>query len=131
MEETDVTKTFVCVDCEQVKETQTSGGTGYVIDNDDRICYACCAVRDVAYMAENKKICLYLSKDEVDRWQVTNWPGTLTFRTLCHSSGNHNFTGARRDVWFKDRQGKVWWGVQYGHNTQVLHCTKTVQKWGR
>ena len=85
-------------------------------------CYACCAVSDLAYMDEHGEIWLYLTKDETGP-KVTNWPGSLSFPCYVRK-GRHNIAGTRYDVWFTDRQGSEWHGVQYGENTQICRCRK-------
>lgn len=57
-------------------------------------------------------------------YRITNWPGTLEFSTAYMRRGYHNIAGRRYDVWFYFA-GKRWHGVQYGDNTQILHCRQT------
>lgn len=113
--------TFICCDCSQEKPMQDSGGPGYaVLDDGRKVCYACCAERDKAYMVEHGRITLYF--DNKARL-VTNWPGTLWFDCAVRT-GNHNIAGIRYDVWFTDHLGKKWHGVRYGHHTQLCHCKR-------
>jgi hypothetical protein len=113
--------TFKCSRCEQVKPVQTEGGTGYALqDNGAPVCYACCAELDKEYMREHGKISLYLA----DR-DVTNWPGSLRFPVWSIKKSPHNIARWRYDAWFNGPDGHVWHGVQYGENTQLIHCKRT------
>jgi len=92
------------------------------------ICYDCCAIEDKANMDASGKAILYLCKDE-GRWQVTNWPGTLSFRASVtqHKRGHFSpFAGymPRYDAWFVDVDGHLWHGRSIGDNTQIIHCTR-------
>ena len=85
-------------------------------------CYSCIAIFDQESMdndGHSKRLPLYLSGNE-----VTNWPGSLRFRVVEQSSGRHNIAGTREDVWFHDRHGHTWHGVQYGQWTQIVHCKR-------
>jgi len=114
---------FTCSVCKKEKSVQESGGTGYGLDKDEnKICYECCAKGDIQYMKKNHKITLYLTDSE-----VTNWPGTLRFSVTGKTTGRHNFAGVRYDIWFTF-DGSIWHGVQYGDNTQLCHCKKTIRK---
>jgi len=112
---------FTCASCKESKPVNSSGGTGYAIqENGAKICYKCCAPLDTSYMLNTGKITLY---DCGDRG-LTNWPGTLTFKVIRRSSSFHNMAGKRYDVWFM-ADGKAWHGVRYGDNTQLVHCKRT------
>lgn len=56
--------------------------------------------------------------------RVTNWPGSLSFRTGYIRKGRHNFAGTRYDTWFTGPDEKTWHAVQYGENTQIAHCRR-------
>ncbi|WP_273457023.1 hypothetical protein [Nevskia ramosa] len=56
--------------------------------------------------------------------KVVNWPSSIEF-TADVKVGDHNLSGRRFDAWFKGPDGFVWHGVQYGENTQILHCKRT------
>lgn len=116
------------------------GGTGFAEDAQGNIiCYACCAIRDKADMLESGKAVLYLTQKfeqfrmpsrtsrrgyaAVGEFEIINWPGTLKFRTDAMHVGAHNLAGRRYDVWF-DVDGESWHGVQYGDDTQILHCRR-------
>ena len=95
-----------------------------------RSCYACCADKDREHMIADGKATMYLTYDEpipgLKAWKVTNWPGSLVFKVggaIKH--GRHNWAVTRRDVWFTGPDGKPWHGVQYGDNTQIVHCRRT------
>lgn len=120
--------TFKCHDCGQEKPVQHNGGTGYARladDSDKLICYDCCAIRDRAEMDEKGKAVLYLDYDDtLHSYMVENWPGTLRFKLDDWRRGNHNIAGTRTDVWFRDRAGREWHGVQYGEWSQLCHCKR-------
>lgn len=97
-------------------------------------CYACCAEQDKQTMRNDSRITLYLTHDKpysphcyIDG-KVTNWPGSLSLpcRILYRKDG-HNWGIARYDVWFK-LEDSHWHGVQYGENTQLVHCRKLKRK---
>ncbi len=142
--------TFRCVRCNQDKPVQTDGGTGYASDSetDEKTCYACCADVDREYMEQNGKITLYLTVDHESLaangtsheycvknkihprnygWKITNWPGSLVIHPFRVREGRHNIARTRYDVWF-NHNGKAWHGVQYGDNTQIVHCRKLKAK---
>lgn len=121
---------FRCADCGQVKDVQTTGGTGYGYDADNRmVCYACCGKRDRADLISKGRGVLYLNREPKGGGTLTNWPGTLTnwpgtLAIPCGvRKGRHNMAGVRYDVWFT-LAGAQWHGVQYGNNTQLCHCRR-------
>lgn len=117
--------TFVCDECKQEIVHESTISTGYGTDSDGRkVCFACCGEADKQYMRDHDKITLYLSSTElcVDKF-VKNWPGTLIIPVTGFSRGCHNFARYRYDVWFRF-EGQDWHGVQYGDNTQLVHCKK-------
>lgn len=116
--------TIKCVDCEQEIKESIDGGTGYAIGSDNqKVCYKCCAVRDEHQMLTTGKITLYLST-KGGHYVVTNWPGTLRIENVSAPRRSyHNMARYRYDVWFRFK-GQSWHGVQYGDNTQVLHCAR-------
>jgi len=117
---TDTRREFTCHTCKQTKLIPIEGGTGYGCDKDhNTICYDCCAVQDKRQMEETGKIVLYL---DTHKGTVTNWPGTLSIRCDRIKVGGHNWGINRYDAWFTDHRGKEWHGVQYGDNTQIVHC---------
>ncbi len=89
-----------------------------------KYCYECCAELDRQHMLKNDKIALYLTPKG-----ITNWSGTLKFEILDKKHGSHNMAGTRIDVWFVGPDKHIWWGVQYGENTELLHCKRTKQIW--
>lgn len=130
--------------CEVCKQAFPSiGASGYGIRAADgkKVCYICCADDDLAAMKANGRITLYLEEVKTDNlrtigynrgrrylnhgcYQVSNWPGTLKFRPHQVMQGRHNIAGRRYDVWFKDGDNNLWWGVQYGDSTMILHCKR-------
>lgn len=124
-------KTFKCYTCKQIKELQTTGGTGYGYDRArHKICYACCAIRDEKDMLKTGRAVLYLTTEpdiyangQYGTATVTNWPGSLKF-TGRFKRGEHNIARYRFDAWFKDKAGKEWHGVQYGQMSQIIHCKR-------
>lgn len=125
---------FRCMDCGKAKPVQTQGGTGYAIGKDDfAMCYACCGLRDRAQMVATGKAVLYLittpdsGTHAYGSAKVTNWPNTRAF-TGRYRRGHHNRAGHRYDAWFKGPDGKPWHGVQYGDNTQIVHCNRIAKQ---
>jgi hypothetical protein len=117
-------KSFLCAKCGLKKPVQNQGGTGYATnDANERVCYACCADVDREYLRSHDRISLYLSKDKTGHYEITNWPGTLRFSPYRVREGRHNIAGSRYDAWFSF-EGAGWHGVQYGENTQIIHCRK-------
>lgn len=91
------------------------GGDRYLAT---RHCFECCGDTDKAHMRDKGKATLYLSDKK-----ITNWPGTLELIPGRIKTGSHNIAGKRYDVWFTF-EGKPWHGVQFGDNTQILHCKR-------
>lgn len=102
-------------------------GTGYATlpsEDDKRICYACCAVRDAHDMEAKGKATLYLRDGE-----VVNWPGTFRIPVQHKSDSRGRGFGSsyrRSDVWFSFK-GQRWWGVCQGH-TDLIHCRRLKSK---
>ena len=125
---------FLCSVCNQTKSRpENSFGTGYGIDKDgNKVCYDCCAVKDWESMREDGRITLYLVNIDLTKprlyqnpdAEVVNWPGTLRFKVVGLRRGKHNIARFRYDAWFKDKDGRLWHGVQYGGNTQLIHCKR-------
>jgi hypothetical protein len=90
-------------------------------ENEQPVCYVCCAIWDSELMKAQHKTVLYLSKSKTGQWLVSNWPGTLQIRVHQPRKGRHNIARTRYDVWFR-YAGLCWHGVQYGEWTQILHC---------
>lgn len=119
---TNTRREFRCHTCQAIKLIPIDGGTGYGSDKDhNTICYDCCAVADRKQMEAEDRIVLYL---DTHTGTVSNWPGTLSIRCDRIKVGRHNWGIKRYDVWFTDHKGKGWYGVQYGDNTQIVHCRK-------
>jgi hypothetical protein len=129
---------FQCGQCGLVKPVGTSAGTGYGYRRYDDpsqspICYDCCGENEAREMEETGRATLYLTCEPLRRNQerktagtVSNWPGTL--KIPCHTrAGRHNIAGTRYDCWFTFK-GKEWHGVQYGDNTQIVHCKRLNSK---
>ena len=129
-------KAFKCIDCKQTKPIQKEGGTGYAtLKNNHKVCYACVAERDKKDMIQTGRAILYLSEVKEPKfggvnnvtggrhWKISNWPGTLSFPAYV-STGRHNIARTRYDARFTGPDGKKWWGVQYGENTQIIRCKR-------
>ncbi len=133
---------FVCADCGEEKvyvNPHDCGGTGYGIVKEGhiekKVCYACCAKRDIANMTATGRVVLYLSAETGvtgvwRNWVVTNWPGTLRFLVEYSRKGSHNIAGSRHDVWFNGPDGSEWHGVCYGENTQLCRCRRLKRRHG-
>jgi len=94
--------------------------TGYGINPDGKIvCFSCCGFEDRARMMMEDRITLYLVKRNGE-YRVTNWPGTLDLSCRV-TKGRHNIARTRYDAYFAFG-GRLWHGVNYGENSQILHC---------
>lgn len=107
---------------------------GYAIFEDLKVCYECCATLEERAMDETGIAVLYLSQNtERGRttYSVTNWPGTLKFMPIGVKKGKHNWINVPRyDVWFLDKHGNEWHGINLGDN-QILRCRRNKTKKGR
>jgi hypothetical protein len=123
---------FWCVECspkfgtlKRIEYAPHSVGYATEFDSDKKVCYECCAVRDKAYMKEHGEIALYLSDDgAMSSARVGNWAGSMNYKVIRYSRSKHNIAGVRYDVWFRDDDGALWWGVNYGHNSQLTRCRR-------
>jgi 3D (Asp-Asp-Asp) domain-containing protein len=120
---------FICGVCGKDKTCTSEGATGYGIRPDGKkVCYECCADEDREWMRTHDRTTLYLTVSTspygVPMGTVSNWPGSLKFKVGYVQTGQHNIAGKRYDVWFSGPDDTRWWGVQYGDNTQILHCRK-------
>jgi hypothetical protein len=117
------------LDCGHVASEHGPHTTGYGTDKDDkRHCYDCCAARERASMIEHGDAVLYLTGGLPAVYQfcdgeITDWPGKLRFKCRV-KAGRHNMARVRYDAWFTGPDGKPWHGVQYGNNTQIIHCKR-------
>lgn len=121
------------------------GGTGYGTTADGKKhCYACCGLQDLEAMKKDGRITLYLScsndgntaglygnkRPAIGTYmsgKVSNWPSSIVFKAQV-KVGDHNLAGRRYDTWFDGPDGFVWHGVQYGDNTQIVHCKRTKER---
>lgn len=116
---------FTCSVCKETKIHEEEHTTGYGLDKDNnKICFACCGIKDAEEMDKTGKATLYLTKGSDSIWYVSNWPGTLKIRVQYQRKGHHNIAGNRYDVWFTFNDS-TWHGVQYGEMTQICHCRRT------
>lgn len=135
--------TFTCYRCGEHKPLKFDGaGTGYgvttqhMVDHghvaraNEMVCYACAGETDRADMLADGRAVLYLTHEPIQGraypfadGRVTNWPGTLSIKCRV-KRGAHNVARYRYDAWFTGPDGKPWHGVQYGDNTQILHCRR-------
>ena len=132
-------KSFYCSVCKKVYPIASHGGMGYAITKkDDLLCYECCASEDTNEMMQTGKAMLYLSAKQHqenthyipkhDYYVISNWPGSLKFKSYHFKEGKHNMAKTRTDVWFYGPGDFVWHGVCYGNNTQICHCKRTKQR---
>lgn len=103
-----------------------------------RLCYECCAARELADMHSNGRAVLYYTATEESPEQVGsrkeygtvgNWTGELSYRVMRMKVGGHNIAGRRYDVWFRVPLAgwwgwEEWHGTTYGDNTQLCHCRR-------
>ena len=121
-------KNILCTRCDAV----CTGKAGYDSKGNPH-CYSCCASWERVQMQETGKATLYLGRKQVTTgrgirpgsWEVTDWTGRLRFRVQFITQGKHNIASTRTDVHFIGPRGYMWWGVQYGENTQIVHCKRT------
>ena len=120
---------FVCNACGATKQiSHETIACGYAYDDqNNKVCYDCCAERDKKHMRDTGKNTLYLTHNPITDnsypfadGYISNWPGSL--KLPCRvKSGRHNIARYRYDAWFTF-EGKSWHGVSYGDNTQIVHC---------
>ena len=129
-----------CSRCHDVIPAPPAGSctTGYGKDGAGNIlCYPCCGEIEKEWIRKKGRTVLYLSEIQAEglppnsrkarytaNFRVTDWPGTLNLPITYFKTWYHNIAHTRIDVWF-DFEGQEWHGVQYGENTQLLHCKKT------
>ena len=100
--------------------------TGYgIMPNDDRVCFACCAINDLKDLKEIGKADLYLIKKE-GQWYICNWPGTLKIGPVYTKQGHHNWAGKRVDCWVH-LDGAIYHGIQLGRWNEVVRIRRTKQ----
>ena len=110
-----------CAECKKEIVKPPNCSTGYGTNKSGKkICYTCCAVIDKEQMRHDGKIVLYLVKHN-DKYEITNWPGSLVIPVSYMRIGRHNIAGKRYDVWFWFEE-QLWHGVSYGDNTQICYC---------
>lgn len=105
---------FVCACCKQTIAFQTSGGTGYGLnDADEMHCYPCSTANDVQRMATRPaRFTGYISSEQPARF--TSWPGGLLGHVVSHSSHRNNW-GARIHCYcIRDLHGQYWHGRNSG-----------------
>lgn len=121
------------LECGHPESDHSSITRGYGWMNGERHCYDCCAERDRYQMLETGKATLYLTLKDAftpdgnpngKTGEISNWPGSLKFRTGPIRKGRHNMARVRYDTWFTGPDGKEWHAVQYGDNTQIAHCKR-------
>lgn len=125
-------KDFGTLDCGHFP-TPTEVGTGmgryFDADGNERTCCEDCgAARQRDEMIRTGTINLYLVRNIAGKDEVTDWTGKLRFDAGPIRVGRHNFAGRRYDTWFTGPDGRTWWGVQYGDNSQVIRCRRIASK---
>jgi len=118
------TQAQTLLDCGHPESEHSSFTRGYGQDSQGKKhCYACCAEQDKQHMREHGKIALYLVQDKTGSNRITNWPNSLSFPVNHIRKGRHNIASCRYDCWFSF-EGQQWHGVQFGDNTQIIHCKR-------
>jgi hypothetical protein len=129
---------FHCIDCDTDKTHENPhgfGGTGYATTDKGAVCYACCALRDVAHMVDLvaqvdaglpvKSFCLYaVTAGNGCVLHVRNWPGTLSFVARSVTRSTEYRRGDRISVCrftFVDNSGRQWKGITRG-DTHIARC---------
>lgn len=106
------------------------GGSGYGTDaHGATFCYDCAAVRERDAMVSSGAAVLYLTRNGHGPWNVTDWPGKLSFpvremRTARYGGG---FGAQRTDAWFIGPDGFLWHAINRG-DMDVARCRRTKQK---
>lgn len=120
------------------------GATGYAYlnaRNDLRkVCYVCAASIDQDHMDKTGKITLYLdglsslrlnpartNKQKTAsgvKIMVSNYCGSLSYPVELVRTGNGGINKIRRDIYFTDHAGRVWWGVQFGNKSPLVYCKR-------
>lgn len=117
--------TVICSKCGQPCISD-GFGTGYGQNKEGvKTCYKCIGEIDLNELKTceiGHKLWLYLSKRE-SGWEISNWPGSLKLKPFYTRTGHHNIARTRIDVWFSV-EGKQFWGVRYGHNTEICHIKR-------
>lgn len=129
---------------ELVRE-EGSLGTGYGVDWDTgkKICYTCCGRRDEETMMREGRITLYLSRvsktawdtaiklagsmPPLQRFKITNWPGTVIIEpTSVKESTGYGWYGRTYPIfnfWFFGPDGYLWYGRSAGYS-EIAHCRR-------
>jgi hypothetical protein len=96
---------------------------------EQRICYACASVRERMDMLAHGKACLYLSRDTVNNWRVTDWASGLVFPAFdVRISPNGGGFGAQRiDASFVGPDGFIWHAINRG-DMQLARCKRTKER---
>jgi hypothetical protein len=117
---------LVCARCGKAITRGDGIGTGYGVTRDGlKYCYACCGEMDAAEMIATGRATLYLTHPGAHgSASVGNWPDTLRFPVHYVKRGRHNMARWRYDFRFTGPDGKEWYGVTYGDNTQLAHCRR-------
>lgn len=110
--------TVISIKCHECQKEVTS----FTDVDEHYICSSCATKQEEKAMKRDGKAILYLDESKPG-WRAINWSGSLSFRIDYHRRGKHNIAKTRTDVWFT-AFGENWWGVNYGENTQVLHCRR-------
>ncbi len=117
-------KAFPCANCKALIEV----GKGFVqLPNGKKICDICHAELERRMMIDRGVAVLYLTNKTPTKWEITNFSGQLSYEphSVRRSTGR-GFGGRypRYDVRFFGPDNKVWYGVQSGHNNQILRCRR-------
>jgi hypothetical protein len=124
------------LDCGHEPSKHGPHTTGYGVTADGKKhCYACCAAQDRAAMIRDGVATLYLVTRDVPasygsgvsrQHFVTNWPGSLRFRTIgapVKAPRGGGFGSQRTDAWFRGPDGKVWHAVNRG-DMDIARCRR-------
>jgi len=106
------------------------GGTGYGRDaHGATFCYGCGAVNELNAMVRSGKATLYLTRKDHGPWNVTDWPGILSFpvREMRSARYGGGFGSQRTDAWFNGPDGFVWHAVNRG-DMDLARCQRTKRK---
>jgi len=115
---------FTCSVCKVEHIHNQKFTAGYARnDKGEKVCYTCCGIIDKEYMEKHGRIDLYLTQTD-GKYFVSNWPGTFKIPVIGLRKGCHNIAGSRYDFQFKDHKGKLWYGVNYGENSEIARCRR-------
>jgi hypothetical protein len=110
-----------CVDCGTQDESKLNAED----TQRNKLCGPCAAKRTEQDMDKDGKAVLYLVQDDnKQQWTVSNWDGLLRFKAYNVKRHPHNIADRMLTFCFTDKQGKEWYGRQYGYSSDLAYCKR-------